>query len=204
MSGLTGCGAEKAALRQRLLRQRAALENRAERDKAVYDRILMNKLYQSAENIFIYISKPEETDTRALIKYSLKSGKRLFVPYCTADSTEMRFYRLHSPEQLRPGSFGVLQPDPVPGGAAAQSDMECALCIVPGLSFDRTGVRLGYGKGYYDRFLSRNNIYRMGVCYESFFFRDALPAQPHDIRMQAVVTDEKLREMETGKGRDYA
>lgn len=203
MSELTGCGEEKAMLRQKLLHRRAALKNRKDRDKAIYNRILMNKQYRTAENIFIYISKSEETDTKALIEYSLESGKRLFAPYCMPDSTEMQFYRFHSLEELRPGGFGVLQPDPASGGMARRSDMEGALCIVPGLAFDRTGARLGYGKGYYDRFLSRNHIFRMGICYEAFVL-DTVPVQPHDIRMQAVLTDERLREMETGKEREYA
>lgn len=198
MPELTGCAAEKAVLRQKLMRQRAALENRAERSQAIFERILMNKRYRSAENIFIYISKPEEADTRALIGRSLEMGKKLFAPCCTAGSQEMRFYRFQSLEELRPGSFGVLQPDPAIGVPAARSDMEGALCIVPGLAFDRTGVRLGYGKGYYDRFLSRNAVFRMGICFEALLL-EALPAQPHDIRMQAIVTDEKFRVTDTGK-----
>lgn len=198
MPELTGCAAEKAALRQKLLRQRAVLTNRAERDRAIFERVLMNKRYRSAENIFIYISKPEEADTRALIRRSLQMGKKLFAPCCTAGSREMRFYRFQSLEELVPGSFGVLQPDPAASTPAARPDLEGALCIVPGLAFDRTGVRLGYGKGYYDRFLSRNAVFRMGICFEELLL-ETLPAQPHDIRMQAIVTDEKFRVTDTGK-----
>lgn len=203
MSQLTGGAPEKAVLRQRLSRRRAILKNRMDRDNEIFQRIVMHKQYRFAENIFIYISKPDEADTQALIQHSLESGKRLFAPYCVSGNPEMKFYRFHSPEELLPGSFGVFQPEPLPGNAAQPCDLQRAVCIVPGMAFDKTGARLGYGKGYYDRFLSGNHIFRMGICYEALLL-DQLPAEPHDIRMHAIVTDEKLRTMEAGKEREYA
>lgn len=203
MSPLTGYAAEKATLRQRLSRRRAVLKNRLERDTEIFQRIVMHKVYRSAKNIFIYISKTGEADTQMLIEHALGTGKKLFAPHCVTGNPDMDFYRFYSMGELQRGSFGVWQPEPDPAKLALRSDMEGALCIVPGMAFDRTGIRLGYGKGYYDRFLSENKLFRMGLCYEALLL-DALPAEPHDIRMHAIVTDEQYRTIEVGKEDEYA
>ena len=78
--------------------------------------------------------------------------------------TEMEFYEIHSLFELQPGTFGVLEP--VPENSRLVQEETEGLCIVPGLSFDAEGYRLGYGKGYYDRFLSRFSGTTAGVCYK--------------------------------------
>lgn len=107
--------------------------------------------YRRAKTVLVYVSMPIEVDTREIISKALSDGKRVAVPRCVPGTREMEFYLIESLDELSPGTFGVLEPVPNPGRLLR--DFSHSICVVPALACDRNGYRLGYGGGYYDRFL---------------------------------------------------
>jgi 5-formyltetrahydrofolate cyclo-ligase len=107
--------------------------------------------YRRAKTILVYVSMPIEVDTREIIAKALSDGKHVAVPRCVPGTREMEFYLISSLDELTPGTFGVLEPTPDP--ERLLKDFSHSLCVVPALACDRNGYRLGYGGGYYDRFL---------------------------------------------------
>lgn len=174
----------KRQLRRELLVKRKALPDKTAAGAAVTNRIQLLPEYRQAESIFIYVNKKDELETTRLIDISLKSGKTVNVPLCV-NETEISFYTIQSLTELRPGAFGLLEPNPAVSGQAAVYDR--AICLVPGLAFDKKGYRIGYGRGYYDRFLENTVMFSAGLCYEELLCED-LPIEPHDRHVDVVVT----------------
>ena len=176
---------QKAALRKDLLARRKALLARSEKDKALLRQMLRLPLYREARRVLLYMSLPEEADTRGLLRAALEAGKEVFAPVCAPQGTDMAFFRVTSERSLRPGRFGILEPE-----RWEPLGMGPALCVVPGLAFDLQGRRLGYGKGYYDRFLAEHDhITAVGLCYRELLLPQ-LPAEEHDQRVKLVVTED--------------
>lgn len=181
----------KAALRRELLAKRAVLSGRLEKDEAMFRQVLALPQYRRAGRVFLYVSTPREPDTGRLLRAALEAGKEVFAPVCAPEGGAMAFYRVESEACLRPGRFGILEPDPAAGGPACfpeGQDAEETLVVVPGVAFDLRGFRLGYGKGYYDRFLAGVDRNTVGLCYRELFLPE-LPAEEHDQRVRRVVTE---------------
>lgn len=179
---------KKRALRAELLERRAALAplQREKMDAAVAERVLALPEYRSCGMLLSYVSVRDEVDTSVLIRSALRDGKRVSVPRC--EGKQMVFYEIGSLDALVPGRFGI--PEPLPQ-VSARPDA-ASLCLVPGLSFDRCGARVGYGGGYYDRFLPGFPGTPVGLCYAALASDIPLPAEKHDCRMALVVTDRAL------------
>ncbi len=181
-------GPAKESLRRELRKKRAALANREEKDLAIFRAVSALPLYREARRILFYVSTPEEADTRRLLRAALEEGKEIYAPLCKEGA--MSFYRIGGMEDLRPGSFGILEPDPARRPRLERgTGWEDAVCLVPGLAFDRRGYRLGYGKGYYDRFLAGENITSIGLCYGELVV-PKLPAEGHDRQVRLLATEE--------------
>lgn len=182
---------EKDRLRRRLLEQRAAISGRREKDRAIFEAVSALPLYQNAGQILCYVSTSQEADTRALLKAALREGKEVFVPLCLPEN-RLAFYQIFSMEDLRPGRFGILEPDPSRQAMwNSEGSEECknVLCLVPGVAFDMLGFRLGYGKGYYDRFLAGRKIPCVGLCYRELVV-PKLPVDEYDQRVGLLATEE--------------
>lgn len=190
----------KAELRGRYKKLRLQLspEAKEELDQKILNRVMNLWQYREAGLILTYVSTPIEVDTRRLIEKSLLAGKRVAVPRCVPGTREMEFYLIRSIEELSPGTFGVLEPSPE--HSALLEDFSKGLCIVPALSFDYQGYRLGYGKGYYDRFLARFGGSAVGLCYDNCMARN-LPAGRYDRPVQLIVTQRKTLAVEGGARR---
>lgn len=192
----------KTLLRDKYKQQRREMppDVKAAKDRKIAQRI--TRLWQYAQNslLLTYVSTPIEVDTRNIIERALKDGKKVAVPRCVPDTRSMEFYLIDSLDELCPGTFGVLEPLPDP--AKLVTDFSAGICLVPAFSYDWHGYRLGYGKGYYDRFLSnfRGNI--IGICY-SEGIRPNLPHGRYDRTVELLVTDRFLRRIPTeDKGSD--
>lgn len=184
MTHLTDC-AQKQALREQLQARRAALTpvQRADMGVAISTQVQALPVYRACTTIFSYVSVREEVDTLALIQAALRDGKQVAVPRC--EGKRMVFYNIDALERLVPGRFGLLEPSP---GVEAVPDSH-SVCLVPGLSFDRTGARIGYGGGFYDRFLPDFPGLSIGLCYTPLLSENPLPAESHDCRVAIVVSD---------------
>ncbi len=166
---------EKQALRRELIALRKELP--AEERRAADERIFtqLKPLLDRAGAVFTYVSTRFETDTRRVIDYCFEKGIPLAVP--VSGDKEMRFYFIKRWEELAEGRFNI--PEPINRGREAVSD-ESSLCIVPALSADESGLRLGYGGGYYDRFLPEFRGKSAVISYNAL--RRVIPAEEHDIR----------------------
>ncbi len=142
--------------------------------------------YRRNNTVLLYVSKSIEVDTYALIEKALKDGKTVAVPRCMEGTRNMAFYCITSLNDLEKGNFGVYEPKV--DICVPLNDMKQGLCIVPGMVFDIKGYRLGYGKGYYDRFLSvfQGNV--VGLCYSNCICWQ-LPRGIYDKSVDILVTE---------------
>ncbi len=163
---------QKKQLRARAKMQRRSLveETRQAYDKEITS-VLMKKLCDEGVNtVLCYVSSELEPDTTELIKMLLDAGKTVAVPRCEDRNGYMEFYCIKSLDELKTGEFGIMEPDigicPRLNIDEAEDFIGKSACIVPGLLFDTEGYRIGYGKGYYDRYLSRFSGITIGICYD--------------------------------------
>lgn len=149
---------------------------------AVCQRLLAHPRVATAKTILLYYSLPDEVCTHSLVDELAGMGKKVLLPAVVSDTDmEARIYR--NADDLKIGAFGIAEPV-----GEKYSDLKTIdLAIVPGMSFDNDGNRLGRGKGYYDRFLSAiPYIYKIGVCFD-FQKVDHVPHSTHDIAMDEVL-----------------
>lgn len=178
---------DKAALRKKLLAERRGLTNKAALDNVIAEAVISSPFFREADTVLCYLSLPDEVATEEMIRAAWKSGKRVAVPYCDGDT--MDFYCLDSFASLHKGAFGVREPHPC--DCELLTDFTGSVCMVPGLAFLPDGTRLGYGKGYYDKFLKNYAFLSVGLCYNSFIL-EAMPTEEHDIPVDMVVTDQQI------------
>ena len=188
----------KNRLRKRFRAERAKLSasEKLNLDEGVFNRVLKLNQYAFSKTILTYVSMPNEVDTLRLINKALADGKRVAVPYCIPDTRKMQFYVIESLDELHSGAFGVMEP--TPSDERLLTDFESSICFVPGLSFDQYGYRLGYGKGYYDRFLSNYPGAKIGLCYSSGL-RDRLRHGRFDRTVDVIVTEKVIRSVKLKK-----
>lgn len=180
---------EKKALRREI---RAAMRNlplqeKLRSDEQILTRLRTLKTYQEANTVFCFVGTPLEIDTRPLLTDVLLSGRRLCVPRCLAGH-RMEPVVIHSLEDLTPGAYDILEP--VASCEVLRPD-EVDFTVVPCLSCDSAGHRLGQGGGYYDRFLSNYQGRAAMVCREAFM-RPSIPADLYDQTIETLVTDAKI------------
>lgn len=180
---------DKASLRRELLhrRRQIAPEQKAASDRAITQRVLQSEAYRRSRTVFVYCSTPEEIDTHAIIADALRRGKRVCLPKCLPGHA-MQPCAITSERDLTEERFGI----PEPGAhCAAVAPEEIDLCLVPALACDRTGARLGYGGGFYDRFLPQTPACRMALCAQARLL-ERVPAEPHDVRCGCIVTEQEV------------
>ncbi len=182
----------KAALRDKYRNIRTSMteEEKKRCDEAILQQVRRLWQYEKNDTLLTYVSTSIEVDTHAIITQALHDGKRVAVPRCVDGTRNMDFYYIRSMEDLEPGAFGVLEPNP--DKTERVTDFSRGLCIVPAFSYDWSGYRLGYGKGYYDRFLSRFEGNIIGICYGSCVQR-SLPHGRYDRPVELLVTESYLR-----------
>ena len=172
----------KAELRKKILQEMKALSQEQKRamDRALTERFLHHPFYQEAKNIATYLSFPHEFQTQELIEQALKDGKKVLIPK-TYPKGRMEFVVYH-PQQLVKTSFGLLEPQ---GDLEVVEPSQIDLIHVPGLAFTTEDYRIGYGGGYYDRYLEHFTGHTLSTVYpcqiQEFNLED------HDIPVQEVL-----------------
>lgn len=131
--------------------------------------------YKNAKSVFCYVSFKSEISTKILAEQILKDKKALLVPR-TFEQGKMEAVRIYSLSDLVLSKFGI--PEPKPEFLSKNEKID--LAIVPGLAFDKSGARLGYGGGYYDRFLKNNKIFSIGLCHKELL-AEKLPKEDFDV-----------------------
>lgn len=181
----------KTELREKYksVRKNMTVTERTAADKAILNRLQTLRSYKYCKTVLCYVSTPIEVDTRAIISAALQQGKQVAVPYCIPNTRQMEFYLINSLDELQKGAFSVDEPNPQT--AQKLNDCSNSVCLVPGLCFDKFGYRLGYGKGYYDRFLNDYNGSTIGICYQNCI-NNRLITGRFDKSCSVVVTDKQL------------
>ena len=176
---------QKAALRRQLKAQREALpaEDMLTWDSAITERVLSSEAFRQSDVVFAYHSVGKEVDTLTIIETALHTGKQVALPRCGKQG-EMSFYLIEGRQDLTAGKYGI--PEPAAHCAAAAATHR-SLCLVPGLAFDLQGYRIGYGGGYYDRFLKAFAGTSVGLARECMLCKD-LPKEDLDSAVDALVT----------------
>lgn len=186
-------GEEKKKVRKLKTEQRDKMtaEERNAADKRILEKVLSLPEYRWAKAVLTYVSMRSEADTKRLISEALKEGKTVAAP--RVSGKEMQFYVIASQEELEEGYFGILEP-----GAACPlfsfSDVspEEIFLLIPGTAFDRTGGRIGYGGGFYDRFLSEHlELKRIALAYEAQMM-ERVPREEYDLCMDKIVTETEI------------
>lgn len=181
---------EKSLLRKQILEKRASLplETRKNADIAMAERIIGHQWFYRAEVILGFMNYDSEISTEEILKEALLRKKKLFLPKIEGDN--MSFYKMDSLAELQKGYKGILEP----AGDTEQFDYERyknsrLLILIPGVAFDIYGNRMGYGKGFYDRFLEQKEVlqtFSIGIGYKCQQVNQ-LPVDEHDIKPYQVI-----------------
>ncbi|KUP06062.1 hypothetical protein Q73_09375 [Bacillus coahuilensis m2-6] len=146
-------------------------------------------IYQQATTIGITISRNNEWNTRSLIPFLWNDGKKVVAPVCLTETKQMEFYRIHSFDQLHNTYLDLVEPNPF---VTEKMDSETIdLLIVPGVVFNSEGYRIGFGGGYYDRFLNIHSPVTLSFAY-SVQLNEEIPVEPHDQPVQFLITEKGL------------
>lgn len=180
----------KPNLKRSLRTERIQMSKRAVREKSlrIYRQLIDMPAYQLARRIACYVSIKNEVDTRIVIQNAIGDGKQVGVPI-TREDGDMDFQSIAELNDLRPVHYGLREP--IPDFQKVLLPHTIDLILVPGIAFDRSGHRIGSGGGYYDRFLARTEAVRIGLSY-SFQIIDRVPAEPHDVKMDLIITEDKV------------
>ena len=179
--------------KQRLREERlAARETLSEQERCVLDNCITQKLlatseYAEATTVLTYVSVSSEVSTRMFIECALRDGKTAAVPRCLPGHC-LEFVAITSLEQLVPAPFNLLEP-PKDLSALTEVQMSNAICIVPALLVDTKGYRLGYGAGFYDRFLSTYSGKKICLVYQHNLSKTELPHTEFDVAVDMVITE---------------
>ena len=176
---------DKKALRREIGAKKRAMSV-AEIEQAslrLSDSFFATELYKNANSIYAYLSYNQEVRTETIILRALADGKRVAVPKVYGE--EMRFLWIDGLDKIAPGAYNI--PEPIADEPVA--DDLTALVLMPGLAFDPEGHRLGYGGGFYDRYLAEQPDHPLvALCY-GFQMFDHLETEAHDIPVNLVIAD---------------
>lgn len=179
----------KCALRNEMREKREKMtrEENIGKSVAAQMKLLASSEWKNASGIALYASCKGELSTYLLLDQAWRTGKKVYLPKVTdARNGEMNFFSCAGPQSLERGAFGI--PEPVGGVAMGSLD----LMIAPGLAFDRNGHRLGYGGGYYDRFLDEKNAFpKIGLCF-AWQILSEIPHDDYDRTVSCLCTEEFL------------
>ena len=180
---------EKKEIRKRMrtLRENMTREDMFSKSSIIFEQLLTVPEYKRAEKIFTYVSMDNEVDTIMLIDYSLSMDKRIFVPKVVGK--DMLFYEISDISELSPGYYGIYEPDT--DGKEPDYSRAGFMCM-PGVAFDMEYNRIGYGGGFYDRYLSgENKFYKAALAYE-YQFVDHIQTELSDVKPDMIVTEENI------------
>jgi len=155
----------------------------------IMDKFLRLPCFNSARCVLLYASKRGEVHTDGIIRSALSLGKKVALPVTIKEGNVLELYEIKSIEELSEGAFGILEPARNPERMVQPEEVE--LVVVPGVSFDRRGHRLGYGMGYYDSLLKKVKGCKVGLAYDMQIV-EHVPDEPHDVAVDMVVTQSEL------------
>lgn len=183
----------KNQLRREIKAMRRGMDKlkKARLDDAICRNLISGGILDNAEAVLVYHSTEIEVGTDKIIEYCFDNGIKTALPRCIS-GCEMKFYYYDKGETLQKSDFGIMEPLENPEREV--KSFEKTVCIVPALSYDKEGYRLGYGGGFYDRFLAEHEeILPVGICYGENIC-ERLVRNEFDRRVSVVVTEKNPEE----------
>lgn len=177
---------EKKDIRKTILQSRQALskEEVYQKSNLIFQTLKECSEYRNAELLYLYMDFKNEVMTRDIIEDAYKLGKKIAIP--KIEENEMHFYYLEQMEDAKTGYFGIREPKSLERVTDSQGIM-----ITPGIAFDLQGYRIGYGKGFYDRYLHTNPVSKkIAIAFEVQIV-EAIPYDTHDIPMNIIITEDR-------------
>jgi 5-formyltetrahydrofolate cyclo-ligase len=186
---------ERDQVRRKVIaaRDQLSADDLAVKSELIVENLFQLAEFQSAATVMFYASFRSEVQTMAGIARCIEQGKRVGLPLTLVKEKVLRPYLIKDPNRdLRPGYCSIPEPDP--GLAVRLNPQEIDVVIVPGSVFDQSGGRLGYGGGFYDRFLAKQApvAFRIALAFELQVIADRLPLAPHDQPVDCLVTEKKI------------
>ena len=181
---------DKDNLRNQYLKIRKNVENKNDKSTIIANIVINLPEFKTSKIIATYKSLPQEVNTNEIIKQAIEEGKIIALPKVKQDKLE--FYKYNpNKDNLIKSEFGVEEPEENVDNYIDKSKID--LIIVPGICFDKDKNRLGFGKGYYDRFLQNINAEKIGICFEEqIMISKSIPTEEHDIKMNKIISDKKI------------
>ena len=186
-----GTDADKSSLRSNYLSVRRGIPERTrfESDSSIMSSLMAFPLFTEASLVLTYVSRDAEVGTHALIERLLTSGRRVAVPRTDLASHTMSFHEIGSLDELSPRTMGILEPAADAPELSDPAPLAGSVCLVPGLVFDGMGHRIGYGGGYYDRFLAFYPGDKIGLARTTMLSSNPLPTDGHDVAVDFIATE---------------
>lgn len=185
---------QKDEIRAEYSARRAAMDKaeKARRDGAITKAALSLVSFRYAEYVLLYAATDHEIDVSAIAEEALARGKKIAFPRCDKETHTMRYHIVSSLDELIPEAYGILEPPADNPVYDPEKDLGSAICFVPGLVYDKEGYRLGYGKGFYDRYLSGFSGSTVGVVYSDYIL-PAVPRGRFDVSVTILLTEKGVR-----------
>lgn len=174
----------KEILREKYLEIRRNI-NELDREKYnndIFKKVVNLEEYKQSKLVLVYVSLKDEVDTFKLIEHSLEIGKKVAVPKCIENNIE--FYYIENLGELEKGKFNILEPK----ANKKVKDFISSICIIPGLAFDKEMSRIGYGKGFYDRFLKNYCGIKIGLAYRECIC-EKIDNDINDVKIDKIITN---------------
>lgn len=173
----------KKVLRQKTLEKmkQLTINQKAQADAWLFEQLIRHPKYQRAEKIGLVLSMPHEVTTDSIIMHALNEGKAVFVPTTDYDNKTMSFQQFTDFNQLATDDRGIRY---IKENTPIQNELD--LVIVPGVVFNRDGYRIGYGGGYFDRYLSRYQPHTLSLIYP-LQINDSIPVEVHDYPVDELI-----------------
>lgn len=179
---------EKDFFRQEVIEKKASMDFHeiTKKSDMIQNQLFDLPAYKEADSIFCYVSFNQEVRTFEIITHALEEGKRIYVP--RIDQGYMKFIEITSLSELRTGYYGILEPELNVEVIPRHRN----LIIVPGLAFDKAGRRIGYGKGFYDKYFRAYGVdkfNKVALCFE-FQMYEELPVFHNDVNVNTILTEQ--------------
>lgn len=174
---------------------RKNISNKEDKDNSICKSLLQSNLYVDAQQILCYAALDDEINCDSIILSALSDGKLVALPRCENKKGDMSFYYITCMDDVEIGHYGIREPKL---GCKKVLSFDNSIVIVPGLSFDNNGNRVGYGKGYYDRFLQNYAFISIGLCYNTLVLQK-IDCDRFDIPVDYIFTDSRIIKCEKGE-----
>ncbi len=182
----------KKQLRIKIKKERADItkSEKEQLDTKIFENLIKSGILDNTKLVLAYMSTEIEVGTDMIIKYCLENSISVAIPRCVG-LRKMKFYLYNGDiTKLEKSKFGIYEP--IEDDGKLITDFNNTVCIIPALSFDKSGWRLGYGGGFYDNFISEyENITKVGICYQCHIY-ESLPLGEYDKSVDFVITEENV------------